>query len=163
MSEALLIFGYGNPSRGDDALGPELLGLLEGERERRPGWETIETQTDFQLQIEHALDLEGRGLALFIDASVSGPGPFAFVRVLPEEDRTYSSHALSPAAVLQVWEQVKGVPAPPTYLLTVRGYEFELGEPIGEAARANLEAAFRFAVALCEDRSPESWARAAAR
>ena len=53
MSEALLIFGYGNPSRGDDALGPELLGLLEGERERRPGWETIETQTDFQLQIEH--------------------------------------------------------------------------------------------------------------
>lgn len=163
MSEALLIFGYGNPSRGDDALGPELLELLEAERARRPGWETIETQTDFQLQIEHALDLEGRGLALFIDASVAGPGAFSFSRVLPEEDRTYSSHALSPAAVLQVWEQVKGVPAPPAYLLTVRGYEFELGEPIGEAARANLEVAFRFAVALCEDRSPESWARAAAR
>jgi hydrogenase maturation protease len=161
MSERLLIFGYGNPSRGDDALGPELLARLEAEREGRPDWEGIEIQTDFQLQIEHALDLEGRGLALFIDASVSCPAPFAFARVLPEEDRTYSSHALSPAAVLRVWEQVKGVPPPPTYLLTLRGYSFELGEPIGEAARANLEAAFRFAAALCNNRSAARWEQAA--
>jgi hydrogenase maturation protease len=161
MGERLLIFAYGNPSRGDDALGPELLARLEAERDRRPDWGGIEIQTDFQLQIEHALDLEGQELALFIDASVSCAAPFSFARIQPEEDRTYSSHALSPAAVLRVWEQVKGLPAPPAYLLTVRGYAFELGEPISEAARANLEAAFRFAVALCDDRSAAHWERVA--
>ena len=53
MSQApLLVFGYGNPSRGDDALGPALVDWLR--RQRRGGAE-VELLTDFQLQIEHAL------------------------------------------------------------------------------------------------------------
>ena len=157
MTKGLLVFGYGNPSRGDDALGPELLTRLEDERTRRPDWADIDLLTDFQLQVEHALDLEGRGLALFIDASVACAAPFAFSRLHPEKDTSYTSHALSPAAVLHVWQQVKGVPPPPSFLLTVRGYSFELGEPLSEAARANLEAAYRFAIRLCEDRRLAVW------
>ena len=159
MTKGLLVFGYGNPSRGDDALGPELLTRLEDERTRRPDWADIDLLTDFQLQVEHALDLEGRGLALFIDASVACAAPFAFSRLHPEKDTSYTSHALSPAAVLHVWQQVKGVPPPPSFLLTVRGYSFELGEPLSLAARENLEAAYRFALGLCDDRAPAAWGR----
>jgi hypothetical protein len=39
--------------------------------------------SDFQLQIEHALDLEGHQLALFIDAGTGTPAPFDFREIGP--------------------------------------------------------------------------------
>ena len=68
----LVIFGYGNPSRGDDALGSLLLARAETEVDRLPGLDVALVE-DFQLQVEHALDLEDRDLALFIDAAETGP------------------------------------------------------------------------------------------
>ena len=140
----ILIFGYGNPSRGDDALGPLLLEKLEAAK--LPG---IECLTDFQLQVEHALDLDGRELALFIDAHLSCQPPFAFAELKPESDRSYTTHAMSPAAVLQVYLDINRRPPPPTFLLSIRGEHFELGEGLSPAAQANLEAALAFAKALC--------------
>ena len=72
MIASLLIFAYGNPSRGDDALGPLLL-----ERLQALNLPHVETLTDFQLQVEHAYDLQGRERVLFIDASVSCTAPYA--------------------------------------------------------------------------------------
>ena len=59
-----LIFTWGNPSRGDDALGPAMYDLLQNE-----DISGVDLLTDFQLQIEHAIDLEGRERVLFVDAS----------------------------------------------------------------------------------------------
>ena len=50
-----LVIGIGNPSRGDDAIGPLAVERLEALA--LPG---VELLTDFQLQVEHALDLIGR-------------------------------------------------------------------------------------------------------
>ncbi len=97
---SLLILAVGNPSRGDDALGPLFLERLAAMREQRGDWNDIELLTDFQLQIEHAVDLENRALALFVDASVSCPPPFQLSQLQPVRDISYISHALSPAAVL---------------------------------------------------------------
>jgi hypothetical protein len=66
----LLVLAIGNPSRGDDALGPlfaSARGELARRRDRRG---QVELLTDFQLQIEHALDLVGRARVVFVDASV---------------------------------------------------------------------------------------------
>jgi hypothetical protein len=52
----LLVLAVGNPSRGDDALGPALLdalAALAAQGADRLG--DIELLSDFQLQIEHAL------------------------------------------------------------------------------------------------------------
>ncbi|MEI2781775.1 MAG: hydrogenase maturation protease [Candidatus Competibacter sp.] len=106
----LLILAVGNPSRGDDALGPLFLERLGEWRERGGDWEGVELLTDFQLQIEHAVDLENRALVLFVDASVSCPPPYQFARLRPARDTSYTSHALSPAAVLHVYEQINRVP-----------------------------------------------------
>lgn len=69
----LVVFGWGNDARGDDGLGPLLL-----ERVARMGLKDVATIEDFQLQIEHALDLDGADLALFLDAGKDTPAPFAF-------------------------------------------------------------------------------------
>jgi len=150
----LLIFGYGNPSRGDDALGPLLLERLESH-----GFPGIECLTDFQLQVEHALDLEGRGLALFIDAHLSCRPPFAFTALNPKADRSYTTHAMSPAAVLQVFAEIHHGPPPPAFLLSIRGERFELGEGLSPEAQANLEAAAQFAAQLCARPETGYWTR----
>lgn len=157
MTPPLLIFAYGNPSRGDDALGPQLLDLLADIRALHPKWPEFELITDFQLQVEHALDLEGRDLALFIDASVSCPSPFLFSPLQPAQDARYTTHEMSPQAVLHVYEQVCRRPAPPAFLLSVRGTSFELGEPLSRAAVENRDAALALLVQLCAQPNPNVW------
>ena len=102
------------------------------------------TLTDYQLQVEHSLDLEQRQQVIFIDASVSSPAPFEFSPVLPARDDSYTSHAMSPAALLAVYEQVCERALPTAHILSIRGYEFELGTPISDRAQNNLDQAVRF-------------------
>lgn len=143
MPSPCLVFAYGNPSRGDDALGPLLVESLERQRDsgRLAG---VELLTDFQLQVEHALDLVGRERVIFVDAAASGPEPFAFERLVPESDSSYTTHAMRPEAVLAVFHRIAGASPPPAWLLAIRGYAFELGAPPTAGALANLAAAQRF-------------------
>jgi len=133
----VLVLAVGNPSRGDDALGPSLADRLEAAA--LPG---VEVLTDFQLQIEHALDLVGRERVIFIDAGTGTPPPFEVRRLQPAARYLHTSHALSPEAVLATYERVQGQPPPECWALCVRGESFELGEQLSAAAAAHLEAAW---------------------
>jgi hydrogenase maturation protease len=145
VAAPVVVFAIGNPSRGDDAIGPELAERLAAAA--LPGVEVI---VDFQLQIEHALDLEGRRLAVFVDAAVDAEPPYALRQVRACRDSSHTTHALSPAAVLETFERCTGQAAPPAWILAVRGEHFELGAALSAAARANLEAAWPSLVELGE-------------
>ncbi len=132
----ILVVGIGNPSRGDDALG-----LLALARLAELALPQVGLLTDFQLAPEHALDLIERELVVFVDATMQGDAPFRLERVTPEHDDSISSHSLSPAAVLDTFKHVTGLPVPEAYVLAIRGYRFELGAPVSARAAANLEAA----------------------
>ena len=138
-----LIFTCGNPSRGDDALGPAMHDLLAGHR-RKGGLDGVDLLTDFQLQIEHAVDLENRCGVLFIDAGVDCREPFELRRIEAEKDQSFTTHAMSPAAVLAVYRQINRSDPPDACLLTIRAYEFGLGSDISAAARSNLRQAFEY-------------------
>lgn len=152
LTAPLLIFGYGNPSRGDDAIAPHLLSRLAA-----LNLPQVELLTDFQLQVEHALDLEGRELALFIDASIAAPPPYAFTRLQASRDASYTSHEMTPAAVLHVYRQIHQIEPPPCYLLAVRGEFFDLGTPLSEAAAQNADAAFGLLRELCREPRQGAW------
>ena len=133
----LLVFGWGNPSRGDDALGPmlvEQLGLLLA----AAPLSGVELLTDFQLQVEHALDLMDRQWVLFVDASLSCAAPFEVTVLQAARDASFTTHAMSPEAVMQVFRSLHGIEAPPSLLLAIRGERFELGDPPSAAACTNL-------------------------
>lgn len=145
----ILIFAYGNPSRGDDALGPAMFELLEKNKENtseldKSGLDKVDLLIDYQLQIEHAVDLEQRECVLFIDASVSAAAPYEFYRLQAERDSSYTTHAMSPVAVLDVYQQINQRESPPSYMLTIRGYEFGLGQVMSEQANLNLQLAYDF-------------------
>jgi hydrogenase maturation protease len=153
-----VIFGYGNPSRGDDGIGPELMDRAERLLAEVPALAAgLELIQDFQLQIEHALDLQGVGLALFLDASVAAQAPYTFTRLASAQDLSYTTHELSPASVLHVYGQMNLGAAPPSYLLSVRAELFDLGAPIAPAAQANLEAAWQLVEKLCASLEPAAW------
>ncbi len=138
----VLVFGWGNRSRGDDALAPLFVERLCAAVAVDPRVEFLE---DYQLQIEHVLDLAGRQQVLFVDASLTCVAPFEVRPLSPAKDVSFTTHALSPHALLQVFCEVQGVAPPPCTLLAIRGERFELGEPPGPTALENLDAALRWA------------------
>ncbi|MFN4148284.1 MAG: hydrogenase maturation protease [Rhodocyclaceae bacterium] len=141
MRAPILVFGWGNAARGDDALG-----LLFVERIEALGLPGIECLIDHQLQVEHVLDLAKRERILFVDASVTAAAPFAVSRLAPAtEAAQVFSHALAPQALLRVFETFHAIPPPPCYLLEIRGEHFSPGAPCSAAGLRHLATALEWA------------------
>jgi hydrogenase maturation protease len=142
VTAALLVFGWGNASRGDDALGPLCIEAMRAEFEGDP---RIEFLDDYQLQIEHALDLVGRRRVLFVDASHDAEPPFAVSEIDARADASFSTHSLSAPALLKVYEGLHRAAPPRCTLLAIRGEQFALGAPPSTAAVIHLGAALTWA------------------
>jgi hydrogenase maturation protease len=142
----VLVLAVGNPSRGDDAIGPELAARLEARR-----LPDVEVISEFQLQVENALDLLGRERVIFVDAGTGTPQPFELRRIAPAPEFLHTSHALAPEAVLATYERVQGAVAPEAWVLCIPGESFELGGALSEAAAVRLEAAWPRLVELCSE------------
>lgn len=153
MPKPVLLFGYGNLSRGDDALGPLLLEYAETHCDL----DAVEILSDFQLQIEHALDLENRRLVMFVDASVACANAFDFTELEPARDKSYTTHAMSPAAVLDVYQSIKNQMPPPCFLLSIKAEKFELGDGLSANAETNLAEACSFAGRLLSNPDLDFW------
>jgi hydrogenase maturation protease len=151
----LLVFGWGNLSRGDDALGPlfveELSAVVGAAAQSR-----VDLLDDYQLQIEHALDLVDRERVLFVDASLSCAAPFEVIVLRPAQGAMFTTHALSPAFVMQVYRNLYGVDPPPCTLLAIRGARFGLGEAPGSLALDHLARALAWGRRWLEiDQTPD--------
>ncbi len=140
----LLLVGYGNPGRGDDALGPVFI-----EQIRQLNLANIVCQDDMQLQIEHVTDLADCDQVLFIDADSSCHEPFDISRLVAEKDSSYTSHAVTPSALLYGYHQVYKSKPPPAFLLRIRGYKFSLGDTLSNQASINLQAAIKLISKMC--------------
>ncbi len=146
MTAPILVFTWGNPSRGDDALGP-----LLAERIDALALADVECLTDFQLQVEHALDLRGRQRVLFADASVGIDAPFRISPIAPARDASFTTHAMNPQAVLQAYVDFEGAPPPPCTLLEIGAINLELGAGLSSAAQQHLDDALLWAVGWIKD------------
>jgi len=153
----LLILGYGNPSRGDDGLAPEFIDRLEQERMGATIPDNFDTLKEFQLQIENTLDLEKYPLVLLVDASIELTTAFELSRIHPCRDNSYSSHALSPATLLSVFQETSTMPMPAVYLLAIMGTSFELGDNLSASAEQGLQAAVTFTCDLLTQPHPTYW------
>jgi hydrogenase maturation protease len=143
----LLVLGWGNRSRGDDALGPLAVDRLRAGA-GRPGvvWSgVVEFLEDQQLLPEHALDLVGRRRVLLIDASRTARAPFEICTPVAATGPCALSHALTPEALLRICRAIGEEALPSCTLLAIRGEHFDLGAPPSAAARAHLEAAVTYA------------------
>ena len=158
MLPGTVIFAAGNRSRGDDAIGPLLLERLAAALASAGRSGEFELIDDYQLQVEHALDLQGKRLALFIDAGWHTPAPLQFYAVCAAPAPAESStHRLSPQGVLNVYRQIGLADAPASFVLCVRGECFDLGAGLSDAARAHTQAAWRQLELLCAQPDAARW------
>ncbi len=141
-----LILGYGNPGRGDDGLGPELVARLE---EQAGIAATL--LTALQLQPEHIFDLADHDRILLVDAGLDTPAPFTWERLYPARDTGLFTHALAPRALLAIYREALRREPPAAWLLTIRGERFVLGESLSESAQRRLARALESVTAWLAD------------
>jgi len=169
MVAPILLFAVGNESRGDDALGilllRELIDWLTPNRKtvselpaqlQRAG-DDFEMIEDYQLQVEHAMDMRDRRLVLFIDAGIGTHAPFAFYRAQPINESVLYSHSLAPEILLNVYKQFYREIPPDVFILCIRGESFELGEGLSDDAAAHLATAIEFSKRLLQVPEVEAW------
>ena len=163
MTAPVAVFGIGNRSRGDDAAGPLLVEGLSRWLERSGLGTQVECFEEYQLQPEHALDLVGRRLALFVDAR-TGLAPAVRFEAVAAADAAFSvsTHALSPGETLAVYRQVTGEEPPPAFVLGVRAASFELGAAPGQGTREAMGLAQQLLERLCRAPEEARWREAAA-
>ena len=152
--DRILVLAYGNSGRLDDGLGPALAQRLDGRD--LPG---VRVESDLQLQLEDATAIAEHDLVIFADATVSGPAPFTFRPVEPGGSPSFTTHSVSPAALLALArEHFQADTA--GWVLAVRGYAFDgFGDGLSEEAAANLDDAVRFLVDSLEERRFEEVVR----
>jgi hydrogenase maturation protease len=133
----ILIIGYGNLFRGDDAVGCRAAQELE---RRFRGDSGIEVIASPQLTPEMAEDVARSGFVLFIDAaSEHAAGTIRGCRITPEGGPGPGgfTHSLTPSALLSAAEQLYG-DAPEAMTITLAGWSFELGNQLSPGARRRL-------------------------
>ncbi len=130
MSRSIII-GYGNPLRGDDALGYHAARRLSGLVKST----NVTIHTCHQLTPELAAEVSKFDIAVFIDASVGDmPGTLAVTQIDPSSipNRTFS-HQLDPGSIL-ICSQILYGQVPVSYLVTVSadsyGYMEDLSVPV---------------------------------
>jgi hydrogenase maturation protease len=146
----ILIYAYGNPGRQDDGLGNRFIEEISRwiENENLPH---VELESNYQLNIEDAVTIAGRELVVFIDASIEDIEDYRLSEVIPSEGRSeFTMHSVSPAFVLALCIRLYDK-HPRTYLLSIKGYEWEFREGLSDRAEMNLSRALAFLKEKLED------------
>lgn len=134
----IFLYGYGNPGRQDDGLGPALIDILENKN-----IPDLILDSNYQLNIEDSYDIAQADIVVFIDATLQSDESFSFTKLEPSSEITFSTHSISPASVLALCEDLYGKHVE-AHVLAIRGYEWDYNEPMTERAVNNLKNATLF-------------------
>lgn len=127
----ILIIGWGNVLRADDAVGFLAAEQLQQLYRDDPGVQVIASH---QLMPEMALDIAGSGSVVFLDASsAEEPGTISQTRILPETVKGGFTHQLTPAALMSLAGQLYGH-VPEAIGITLAGWSFKLSNKLSRRA-----------------------------
>jgi hydrogenase maturation protease len=96
------------------------------------------------LQVEDAALISSAQCVVFVDSWQGElPGGFRWQPCTPAADYAFTTHALSPQAVLHLCRDLYGK-TPHARLLTIQGSRWDLSTDLSPAAERRLEEALRF-------------------
>jgi hydrogenase maturation protease len=122
----ILIIGYGNPLRTDDAIGQHIAGMME----ERLKYEAAQVITAYQLTPELVEPIRYAHLVIFIDARVgSTPGKITWENVDPQPGAGAFTHNVTPSSLLDATHELYGV-KPASILISIMGADFEYGNDL---------------------------------
>jgi hydrogenase maturation protease len=134
MAGPVVVIGYGNSLRGDDAIGPQAAAAVAGWE--RPGVTAIAVP---QLTPELAEAVASARLVLFVDAGGERVGEGVRIREVAPSDRTTSiEHVSDSRSLLALTLAVFGI-CPRAWLITVPATDFAIGEGLSARAADGLD------------------------
>jgi hydrogenase maturation protease len=138
----ILVYGFGNPGRQDDGLGPAFAEMVEkwARDGHRPN---IVCDSNYQLNVEDAQLISEYDIVVFADASVEEHiDHFLFDRIEAcNAEVKYTLHAASPGYILELCREMYGK-QPETRLMHIKGSEWAFIEGITPTSQRNLQIAF---------------------
>lgn len=138
----ILIIGYGNVTRSDDAVGCCAAQQLAEHFRNDPEVEVVTAQ---QLTPEMADNISQCEFVVFLDASYGEePGLIQRKNVLPHAAPSGFTHSFTPCVLLSAAQQLYGG-APEAIGITLAGWSFEIGNELSSGARQRLPELVRIA------------------
>ncbi len=135
-SPHILVIGYGNPGRGDDAAG-----WLVAEAIERQWGNAVEVQTLHQLDVVIAEQLSDFDLVVFVDAEITdAPNGRSLARISPSDELQDVTHTITPQSVLGLGRSLYNV-EPEAYLTGVYGHRFDFGAEITKETARDIKRA----------------------
>jgi hydrogenase maturation protease len=141
-TKKILVYGYGNPGRQDDGLGVLIAEEIE-QWSKENNFEHIQTDSNYQLNLEDATTIANFDVVVFADASREEINNFSLERIIPCDKTEFTMHSVAPAFILHVCKQVFNR-IPDAYVLRVRGYEWEFMETMTDKAKESFFEAVNF-------------------
>jgi len=131
----ILILGYGNTLRSDDAMGIHAAHELQNFYCDDAGVRVLATS---QLMVELAEDVSQAQLVLFVDAAEGGtPGRIFIENLTPQEEAVRFTHHCPPRTLLAAARHLYGS-APEAMSITMAGSSFEVGMGLSTDVQSNL-------------------------
>jgi hydrogenase maturation protease len=136
---SILLVGIGNSGRADDGLGWEFV-----ERISILGFDSLDCEFRYQLQIEDAAMISNYDVVVFVDATREKlRSGFQISPCIAAPHAFFTTHAEAPGAILYLTNELY-TRYPKTYTLVISGTDWELGTSLSNEARNNLDTAVNF-------------------
>jgi hydrogenase maturation protease len=132
----LLVIGYGNELRGDDAVGPRVANEVAG-------WKLagVRTMACHQLTPELADPIAAAGRVIFVDAVGAFSKEVSICEIAPAAPSSgITTHVVDPQILLRLARQVYGQ-CPRAWWLTVPVEKLDFGEKLSPLAQRGLHEA----------------------
>jgi hydrogenase maturation protease len=142
VNSKLLVIGYGNTLRNDDAVGP--LVVEEIERLHLPGVTTLVCPL---LTPELAEPVSQADQVVFVDASIEPARDVQLRELAAAGSSRILAHSANPQTVLALARDLFGH-APQTWCLSIPVENLELGEELTALARAGMRSAVETIIRL---------------
>ena len=149
VSPVFVVIGYGNPDKGDDAIGQKVVAQLQGLK--TPNLEAYSVKT---LTPELSSKLAMASVAIFVDACKLTNTDTVQVKPLDARgtETTGSAlpgfgHSCSPCSLLALTQSVYGH-FPKAWWVEVPACDFTMGHPLSELAEQGVDQALRTIASL---------------
>lgn len=129
---SILIIGYGNSLRSDDAAGRQVAEAIAQQQ-----WPGVQSLSLHQLTPELAEALSQAEAAIFVDAIASQSLNIAVQSLEPATINANWSHAADPRSLLALAQALYGT-APPAWWVLIPGVNFALGETLSTVTQAAI-------------------------
>jgi hydrogenase maturation protease len=129
----VLVIGYGNTLRGDDAAGIRAAELIA---QRHPEFLCVYMH---QLMPEMAEQIAECDVVFFVDADVNAAQPTARLLTLRVEADQPRTHFISPESLLSLSQQLYQQMPSKAYIIGIPASKFEFSEELSEATALAVE------------------------